>query len=182
MRKQCIAFFGVALVLAVGTLRAIGESFSFSFSGPSDSGSGTLYANPTGTPGQYEIVGGGGMTDGLTMVALLPTGTYPTGAPNDNLYYYPSDGVAFLDTAGVSFVLSDGTDVNIWYGSLGGDPAAYHFVKGTNQTVSSLTTASVEQLDVASDSIAVAPEPNSLILLGSGVLGLAGMIRRRVTA
>jgi hypothetical protein len=158
MKKHLIASFAVALILAVGSSHALGETFSFSFTGPTDSGSGTLVADPTGTPGQYVIVGGSGSTDGLNITQLLAPGTYPAGSANDNLYLYPSDGVAFLDASGVSYVLSDGTWVNIWYGSLAGGPLGYHFVKGANQTVTGLTTASVTPLDfVPQSTVAATP-------------------------
>src|SRR6266568_5529251 len=84
MKKFTFAVFMIALILAAGSRKAVADTFSFSFSGPSDSGYGTVVADPTGTPGQYTIVGGSGYMDGLAMVTLLPAGTYPSTLPSND--------------------------------------------------------------------------------------------------
>jgi hypothetical protein len=105
-------------LMAVFAIAAKADTFNFSLSGPTDSGTGTITATQT-TPGEYLINGITGRMDGFAITSLLPVGTYPpTLLPeNDNLLFYPASG-SFFDLAGVSYQLANGTDVNLYYGLL----------------------------------------------------------------
>lgn len=57
------------------------------------------------------------------------------------------------------------------------------FVPGTNEVyfyVAALVTGQGQQVNVSSGSLAPAPEPSSLLLLGSSTIGAAGLLRRRM--
>lgn len=156
-------------VLSSFTLTNAGSgNFDFSFSGPSDSGSGVFMTSLTGTTGEFLITGITGTVDGSTINSLFPAGTFPTEfGGGDNLLFDP--GVisppnleaAYLDLSGVSFAVANGTDYNLYYGQ---------FVTGDPLDVYDLLSPAPST-----------PEPESLALLGTGMLALLGVatMRRR---
>lgn len=86
--------------------------------------------------------------------------------------------MASLDNSGVSYQLSNGVDANIFFGvpgqyqqSLFGFPGAL---------VSEDQTANVTITPVGA--ISATPEPGSMMLLGTGMLGVIGFARRRLSA
>jgi hypothetical protein len=190
--KFQISLLLAAIIVALGSIPARADVFDFSFSGPTDSGSGTLTADPTGTAGQYLITDISGTVDGYTISDLLPVGTYPLAFPSDPLYsvndndlYYPGTNSGYLDSVGFSFQVSgDSADgFNLFYGpyyqSDGTyDGTRYYIILGTltshayEHTVNPITD--FELTDTTS-------EPGSLLLFGTGALGVLFLLRRRQT-
>jgi hypothetical protein len=108
--------------------------------------------------------------DGLAISSLLAPNTFPPSFPptNDNLLIYP--GTPHLTLGGVSFQLSDGADINLFFGGFTGNPTGYQLIGGPhNEAAELLTTFTTSPT----------PEPESLMLLGTGALGLIGVVRRR---
>ena len=97
---------------------------------------------------------------------------WPAGSPQTASDYPPSGG--FLDIYGLLFNIGNGQFVNIWSNGSGpdGGPADYGF---------SVSTASTSQDYVAGGVMATTtPEPGTLWLVGSGLVGLVGMRRRTI--
>jgi len=86
---------------------------------------------------------------------------------------YPFSG-GFLDVYGLAFNIGNGQVVNFWSnGAMGPGAADYG---------AAVVTAN-NALDYVGGGISTTtPEPSSLAMLGSGLLGLAGFVKRRVTA
>jgi len=150
-------------VLAIAA-SAHADTFNFSATGSSGpfSGSGTLTATAQGG-GEYLI------TDitGTGVTGLIAPGDFHG---NDNLLFPTA--TPTLDSHGFSFTAINGPDhydVNIF--NSGGSYFAYlddedNFTQTVPVTFSLATAAT--------------PEPSTLILLGTGILGLAGMTRRKI--
>jgi hypothetical protein len=140
------------------------DTFNFSATGSSGpfSGSGTLTASPEGS-GEYLIsaIAGTGVT-GL----IAPSGFNG----NDNLLFPAA--TPTLDSHGFSFTDVNGPDhyrVNIF-----NDGSGYFAFLDDEDNFTQTVPVSFTLAATT-----VTPEPSTFILLGTGILGLAGAVRRK---
>ena len=182
--KKFLLSLSVAALVTLSSSTARADVFDFSFSGPSDYGSGTITASEEGTSGIYDITAISGISDGSTISALIPYHIYPNteGGYNDNRIYYPEVitdvnlNPSYLDLSGFSYVLADGEDINVWYGVWLGCPSdpgnreGYDLMYGPGYSNNTL-----DNFDLTAESA----EPASLLLLGTGALGVIFLLRRR---
>jgi hypothetical protein len=170
-----------ALALAAFTSTAAhADTFTFNFEGLLFSGSGTFTGTEIGTTDLYNITqvtgsvtSGAGTSD---IKKLLGDNKFQG---NDNVLIYPGTpgifGEKFFDSDGVSFSLDNGNDVNLndtwgFENAVGGPPRGFDFPE-----------LDIVDVDKNGSDPAV-PEPSSLALFGTGILGLAGAVRRRLGA
>jgi hypothetical protein len=182
MSRLSLAFFGLVLA-ALPSASALADplTFDFSFTGANGiSGSGVFTATSDGT-NQYlidSIVSGTtntGSGAAKTISTLLAPGNFPGtgGGANDNLLLFTQSTDTYsLDLNGMSYELANGAEVNLFSVGGHGDDILLQRVGG-NQVAESVDLTITE---VASP----VPEPGTLALLGTGVLGLAGVVRRRL--
>lgn len=176
--------FVAATALLCISVAAHADDFNFSFGDASSPfvGSGVLSNNEMVAPGQYII---GGVTGAVTTTSqepsstissILAAGTFPTPTnggtfpANDNTLFV-TNGVGNFDGNGLSFLLSNGTQINLY------DPngSAYDaFFQTSNGD------RSYENVAIAITPVATTPEPSSFALLATGLLGVAGAIKRRL--
>jgi hypothetical protein len=172
------------------------STFSFNVYGsaegsnPGITGSGVLNGTPE-AGGAYDILASGSsatFTIGATTynATVIGNPNYPSasewptiaGTSYDDKY---TPGVSpFVDANGLLFLLSgdgslNGEELGIWYNSA--TTGLY-----ANQDIWDVSTTSGTGLinnAVGGDPISFAPEPNSLLLMGTGLLCMAGFLFRR---
>jgi hypothetical protein len=139
-------------------------TFDFTIGGVGISASGTFTA--TFLSGNvYLVTSITGMQNGAAMTLLAPR-TY---GGNFNQVF---SSAPFLGTAGLGFILAGGTtDYNIYYDS---DAATYRECNSGAGPCSMVGVGIPIQF-----SLTQVTEPSTLMLLGSGLVGLAGMARRK---
>jgi hypothetical protein len=146
-------------------------SFTFNFSNSDFSGSGVLTANSTSTAGIYQVVDATGsvLVNGVTdqISEVLPVGAFPADGPNDNLLYFPelSSPEGAFDEFGVSLMLGDAGKLNLFLSD------------GEDLKL----TGGKQDEKIGLISVSPVPEPGALTLVGTGLLGLAGVVRRRLS-
>ena len=182
MKRTLIFCALAASVFFAGSARADEFAISFtSVSGLGFFGSVTVDANPLGA-GAFQITGvepGGSVTDGL--------GGFGTSAVTgingdffaDNELFVPPGSMGFFDDGGATFVLANGFEVNLFASNNGNGTFSPAALEGNaNGSVAELVNETVTPVT----STPAVPEPGSLTLLGTSVLGAAGMLRKRILA
>jgi hypothetical protein len=181
MKRISLALGALALAtLCAQTSKA--DTFSFSFTGSSFNGAGTITATEEGSSNVYDVTAITGTTNGQTITGLLSIGTFDH---NDNKLYYPGNffGLLNFDQLGISYTIGTGSnisDVNLAEGSgfLFLSEFADLNAPGRNNDKQELIDFNVTKISSTSP----VPEPGTLALLGTGILGAAGAIRRRLMA
>lgn len=164
--RSCL--LAIATTLAASSLAAHADTFNFTVNGSAGgfSGSGVL-TTTLDQSGNYLITG----IAGTGVTGIIPPGGFNN---NDNLLF-PSS-TPLLDSQGFSFSAADGPDqfnVNIFNNGTG----YFAFFRDEDAFTATLPVT----LDVSSSPSAV-PEPSTLFLMGTGLLGAAAAFRKKISA
>ena len=183
MKRTLIFCALAASVFFAGSARADEFAISFtSVSGLGFFGSATVDANPLGG-GVFQITGvepGGSITDGLGGFGTSAiTGINGDFFADNELFFPANPTTGFFDNDGATFVLANGFEVNLFAADNGNGTFSPAALEGNaNGSVAELVNETVTPVT----STPAVPEPGSLTLLGTSVLGAAGMLRKRLFA
>jgi hypothetical protein len=187
MKKQSLALLALATALAVTSV-ARADSFAFTFSDGAVSGSGTLIGTYEGS-GVWLLTSGSGTFDdgsGSGSINLVGNPNYPGATlvteanPSNNFVYDDllslfSGPNQYLTVDGLYFIYGS-LDLNLY--QLGGGPGYDGWFEGNGNGDSNGTFA-ITSYDINENPI---PEPGSLLLLGTGLFAIAGLLLRRRVA
>ena len=174
--------FVTAVVLFSANLAGHADSFNFSFGNASSpfSGLGVLTTGALIAPGEYllKTVTGTAKTSpsgaNMMIASILAPGTFPTPTnggtfpANDNTLFV-TNGIGSFDGDGLAFVLSNGAQINLYNPNGSAFDALLERANGA--TI-------FENAPFTITATAPTPELSSFTLLATGLLGVAGLVRR----
>jgi len=179
MKKFSLALLALATALAI-TPAALADSFIFTASGTDWNVVGRLDGNQL-SPGVFDISTGSYIDiNGLSasLVANPTPGILNTslGFVNYDDKLTPPPGAPSVTNGGLLFLLAGGDYANIW--SVGNDMFFDTYDGTTGQWLNNGLNGEI----ATSSDVTPTPEPGSLFLLGTGLLGLGFLVRRQLAA
>ena len=163
--KKLVILLSVVLAVAIA---ASADTFNFAYSGNGVAASGVITAEPV-SGNEFLMTGITGFYNSDAITGIIPCGAPGTICDN---YGFLWDNLLFTDEPhfdyyGLLFSTADSNIVNVYvdgtryinWDRSGGTDITSGFVTPTSAT----------------------PEPSTLLLLGSGMIGLPGLIRRKLT-
>ncbi len=166
-----------ALTLMSAGLPVIADNINLNFTEAAGSGTLSLNAVATGTAGQDLITSASGAINGLSVVSLVAPGGYPLATvdhTNNNFLFLPLSATqpTYFDIGGISFLLFGGQYFNLYT-----EGTNYFSITGVTPIDENPRTA-VSAVSVTQTG-PIVPEPSSFALLAAGLIGVAGVLRRR---
>jgi hypothetical protein len=153
-------------------------NFNFSYNGQDIAANGVFITSPiAGSPGEYLVTGITGQYNGMPITGLIP----PNGDASfisDNVFTWPTTPTTpAFSYGGIVFSVDTlASNVNLYACTGQTDFCAPGF---TYQNATNIGGYVITGVDASFSST---PEPGTLLTLGSGLMGVAGVIRRRLMA
>jgi len=159
---------GIVLSLLVFATCAFASTVTFSYTGVGLDVTGSL--NGTFNAGVFTATSGSGLYN-LTPMTLTPTSVGgATGFNFDNVVFFPPVGGYHVDYLGLVFDVTGLGYVNL---------CATIGCIGSNEGYTNLTSFA-GNTSVEATFSSPTPEPSTLLMMGSGLVGLAGWARKRL--